>query len=85
MGAPFVLDQLPESIDLLLLDGGEFSSWSEFQVLRNRLTKYLFLDDTHVRKNSAVRKWLLKTPDSGFALAFESTDRNGWSVFIRHK
>lgn len=85
MGAPYVLDQLPDTIDLLLLDGGEFSSWAEFEVLRNRLTKYLFLDDTLVRKNRAVQKWLLTSPDSRFVLAYESTDRNGWSVFIRNE
>lgn len=85
MEAPFVLDQIPEKIDLLLLDGGEFSSWAEFEVLRDRLTKYLFLDDTLVRKNSAVRRWLLDSPDSRFVLAYESTDRNGWSVFIRNE
>lgn len=83
--APYVLDQLPRTIDLLVLDGGEFSTWSEFEVLRNRLTKYLFLDDTQVRKNRAVQKWLLTSPDSRFVLAHESTDRNGWSVFIRSK
>jgi hypothetical protein len=85
LGAPCVLDQVPDTIDLLLLDGGEFSTWSEFEVLRNRLTKYLFLDDTQVRKNRAVQKWLLTSPDSRFVLAYESTDRNGWSVFIRNE
>ena len=60
MGAPFALDQLPEKIDLLLLYGGEFSSWSEFEILRGRLTKRLFLDDTQVRKKLAVQKsWLV--------------------------
>jgi hypothetical protein len=81
--APDVLEQVPSSIDLLLLDGGEFSSWAEFVTLRNRCQKWLFLDDTLVRKNSAARNWLMNAPDSRFVLAYESTDRNGWSVFIR--
>jgi len=83
--APFVLDDLPPSIDLLLLDGGEFSSWAEFVTLKDRLSKWLFLDDTHVRKNRAVRDWALNSPESPFISVFESDDRNGWSVFINQR
>jgi hypothetical protein len=83
--APFVLDNLPPSIDLLLLDGGEFSSWAEFVTLKDRLSKWLFLDDTHVRKNRAVRDWALNSPESPFISVFESDDRNGWSVFINQR
>jgi predicted O-methyltransferase YrrM len=80
--APNVLESLPKEIDLLLLDGGEFSSNAEFGMLRSRLRKWLFLDDTKVRKNSAVREWIHSSPDSRFVPVFESDDRNGWGVYL---
>jgi hypothetical protein len=39
------MDQMPSKIDFLILDGGEFSSWFEYEILKNR-SKYIFLDDT---------------------------------------
>lgn len=80
--APLVLDELPSSIDLLLLDGGEFSSWAEFVTLRDRCRKWLFLDDTRVRKNRAVQEWALTASESPFIPIYQSNDRNGWSVFL---
>lgn len=38
--APNVLHLLPNRIDLLILDGGEFSTWSEFLALEARLARY---------------------------------------------
>lgn len=80
--APLVLDELPLSIDLLLLDGGEFSSWAEFVSLRDRCRKWLFLDDTRVRKNRAVQEWALTAAESPFIPVYQSNNRNGWSVFL---
>lgn len=43
--APNVLHLLPEQIDFLILDGGEFTTYEEYLVLKSR-AKYIFLDDT---------------------------------------
>lgn len=40
-----ILSKVPDQIDLLILDGGEFTSFNEYLILKNR-SKYIFLDDT---------------------------------------
>ena len=78
---PNVLAQLPEAIDFLILDGGEFSTIAELAKLKSRC-KYIFLDDTIMRKNKKNRASLIA--DSAFELVIEdSTDRHGWSLFKR--
>lgn len=76
-----VVNQLPDTIDLLLLDGGEFSSWAEFKKLESRLSKWLLLDDTLVRKNRRVSKYLSES--DGWKRVAAGEDRNGWEVWIR--
>ena len=72
---PNVMDRLPDIIDFLLLDGGEFSTRAEFLKLKNR-SNYIFLDDTTSRKNKENRK--------EFECLFDyPKDRNGWSLFRR--
>lgn len=77
--APLVVDHIPETIDLLVLDGCEFATRAEFLKLRDR-SRHIFLDDTSIRKNALNRQDLLN--DNRFAtIADHPTDRNGWSLF----
>lgn len=78
---PNVLSELPHEISLLLLDGGEFSSYAEFKKLRPRLTKWLVLDDILVRKNRKVHAELSSRKD--WRLVAVGSDRNGWAVWMR--
>jgi len=55
---PNILNILPEKIDLLILDGGEFSTYAEYNKLKNRY-KYIVLDDTTCIKSSKIRDILL--------------------------
>lgn len=74
-----VLKKLPSKIDFLILDGGEFSSIHEFNILKNR-SSIIFLDDVNPPciKNYLVREELLKTAK----LIYENLkDRNGYSIF----
>lgn len=76
---PNVLNKLPEKIDFLILDGGEFTSLHEFNILKNR-SKIIFLDDVRPPciKNYLVREELLKTAK----LIHENLNyRNGYSIF----
>jgi hypothetical protein len=75
-----VLNTLPLEIDLLLLDGGEFSTFSEFNKLKDR-TKYILCDDTRTAKCSKVVEELKK--DANFQIIFDNqTDnRNGFTAF----
>ncbi len=76
-----VIDKLPEQIDVLLLDGGEFTSYAEYSVLKDR-TKVLALDDTRVYKNKKVRSELIVN-DNWKLLYDNLQDRNGTTIFER--
>lgn len=75
---PNVLDVLPSKIDLLVLDGGEFSSWAEFEMLRDRC-RYIFLDDTMKPciKNVRAREWL---KERNLLIYDFPNDRNGFCI-----
>ena len=76
-----VCDDLPEKIDVLLLDGGEFSSYAEYLRLKDR-TKIILLDDSNVLKNYKVKKELLSS-DKWLLLLDYSHERNGFIGFQR--
>lgn len=78
--APLVLGELPEVMDVLLLDGGDFTSYGEFKALSAR-AKVLCLDDTRRLKNRRVRDELLG--DEEWQVLADSEARSGWSVFCR--
>jgi len=77
--SPNVLDKLPESIDFLLLDGGEFTTWYEFNILFPRCTRYIALDDVNVSKCKMIRHLLKKNPE--WSEIEYITERNGFSLF----
>lgn len=81
--SPYVLDQIPEKIDLLLLDGGEWVSEVEFRKLYKRC-KFIALDDVNPRKSN--KNWRARDALMvyGWKLIGEDmNERNGWSVFRR--
>ena len=80
---PNVLDMLPDTIDFLLLDGGDFTTLQEFRILLPRCTGYIVLDDTYVEKCRKVREELLNMPEWGEI--YSSDGRNGFSVFERRE
>jgi hypothetical protein len=79
--APNVLGELPETIQLCVLDGGEFSSHAEFNALYPRLSRWLILDDTFVRKNKSVHASLRE--NSEWVEVSSGSDRNGWAVWLK--
>lgn len=71
--------------DLVFLDGGEYSSETEFHMLEPHIHGYVVLDDTNpVRsiKNGPAREWLHWSPDWE-VVADELDDRCGWCVAKR--
>jgi hypothetical protein len=74
-----VLDQIPEKIDFLILDGGEYSSWDEYLILKDR-SRIIFLDDTRppTIKNFMAREDLLKTRK---VIVDDVYSRNGYCIF----
>lgn len=79
--APYVFDKLPEKFDLLILDGGEFSTYSEFLKLVKRVNSWIILDDTLTRKCKRVVEAL--ELDQNFQLVWASSERNGVAVYFK--
>lgn len=67
--------------DVVLLDGGEFSTFNEFNKLKN-LTKILILDDTKEIKNKEVVMYL-KNKSHEWNVLIESNIRNGYAIYER--
>lgn len=77
-----ILQQIPASIDVLILDGGEFSTLAEFKTLYSRTKKYIILDDCNILKCKKVYDILTK--DRFWELFKEDLkDRNGYAIFRR--
>ena len=73
-----ILHKLPNKIEFLLLDGGEFSTYLEYQILKDR-TNLIVLDDINILKNKKVYEELIN--DEKFELIFSSNERHGFAVF----
>jgi hypothetical protein len=74
-----VLSKIPQEIDFLILDGGEFSTLAEFNVLKDR-SRIIACDDTMVLKCSEIRRILLEEPNYA-CLIDEPYERNGFCIF----
>lgn len=68
-----VLDMLPKSIDLLVLDGGEYTTYSEWGLLKDKC-HYIALDDTRKLKCKYIKQEILDMPHK---IILDATDRNG--------
>lgn len=77
--APNVLGELPEKIDFLLLDGGEYTTLNEFEVLLPRCRRYIALDDTMQDKCRECTQRLRNDPRWTEIISID--ERNGFSVF----
>jgi len=79
--APNVYSTVPECIDLLILDGGEFSTFAEFRLLNERVTDWIILDDTNTRKCAEILR--LVKDEKRFQVIYESDERHGTAVLKR--
>jgi len=79
-----VINKLPEEIDVLFLDGGQFSTPAEWQKLKNR-TKVIMLDDTNTYKTEKVREEILSDLDNWEIIFDKSHDRHGIFMAVRHE
>jgi hypothetical protein len=80
--SPTVRIQTP--VDFAILDGGEFSTEGDWNVVKKQNPKIVALDDTSVIKCYNIRKELMNSP-YWKVLYDEPNDRNGWAVFERIK
>jgi len=72
-------EKIPQKVDVLLLDGGGFTTYPEWIKLKDR-TKIVILDDTLTMKTKKIRQEIL---DSGEYLTIfdDLTERVGFSIF----
>ena len=76
----YVYSSMPETIDFLLLDGGEFSTYLEWELLKGR-TSIVALDDTKMEKTKRIVSEL--TEDVNYKLLSTSDERHGFHIFER--
>ena len=71
-----------EYLDFIILDGGEYTTQGDYDILMLKSPKYIALDDTAVYKCRIIRQLLLNNID--WEIYEENqNERNGWSVFIK--
>lgn len=83
--APYVFESIPWGIDLLVLDGGDWTSDVEFTKLKDRF-QIVAMDDTNIErsnKNWRARHWCLQ--NKWECVDEDLMDRNGWSIFRKPK
>jgi hypothetical protein len=73
---------IPDIFDVLLLDGGDFTTWYEYQQLKDKCN-LIILDDTNVSKCKDIKSELKISND--WNLIVESDERNGYAIFERNK
>ena len=84
LSCPNVIDDLPSKIDLLFLDGGEYSTHAEFLKLKNRASLIL-LDDTTARKCKTIRETVLSDTETYTVLFDDTGYRGGVMGFLNNK
>tara|TARA_S200002703_G_scaffold30275_1_gene26239 strand:+ start:1318 stop:1947 length:630 start_codon:yes stop_codon:yes gene_type:complete len=72
---PNVLSDIPSKIDFLFLDGGEYSTYLEWDLLQSRCHGFIGLDDSNMLKTKFIKNELIESPD--WVIVFESNQRNG--------
>lgn len=73
-----ILHMIPETIDLLILDGGEFSTYPEYKKIGHS-AKIIILDDSNEFKCKKIREELLLN-DNYKILYDVPNDRNGFFI-----
>jgi|688.fasta_scaffold299599_2 hypothetical protein len=73
-----ILSLLPSEIDFLFLDGGEFSTYPEWIILKDRI-KIVALDDISELKTNQIHYELMN--DKNYELLYKTSDGNGLSIF----
>ena len=80
--AEYVGNVLPDSIDLVCMDGGEFSSPGDWDTIKIKNPKLIVLDDIFVFKNYFIHEELMNKKD--YTCIFYAPIRNGISIFLRN-
>lgn len=77
-----VLEQIPKKIDILLLDGGEFSTYLEWIKLKERVT-IIMLDDIKELKTNQIFDEISR--DTSYMRLELTNEGNGFAIFKKIK
>ena len=69
-------ENLPEIFDVVLFDGGEFTTYFEFQKIKNR-SKYILLDDTNTNKCKKIVEEIYANKHLWEIIFHDSSERRG--------
>lgn len=72
-------NDLPQIFDVVLLDGGEFTTYFEYRLLKDRC-KYLLLDDINVAKCTKIVEEIKSEPDKWEIIEENKSERNGFLI-----
>jgi hypothetical protein len=67
---------IPDIFDVIFLDGGEFTTYYEFQILKTKC-KYLLLDDTNTNKCKKIVDEIYSNKNKWEILVHNKNERNG--------
>jgi len=70
---------LPKIFDVVLLDGGEFTTYFEYQLIKDRC-KYLLLDDINVAKCTKIVEEIKSEPTKWKVIEENRYTRNGFLI-----
>lgn len=73
----FERDDIPEKFDVIFLDGGEFTTWYEYNIIKDKCT-VLILDDTNVNKCKKIVQDIKLS--NRWKIIIESDERNGFVI-----
>jgi hypothetical protein len=73
-----VINMLPNNIDFCLFDGGEYSTYTEWILLKDRI-HIIALDDTKTDKCRLIRQEILQKIKN-YNILVDSDDRNGFMI-----
>ena len=77
-----IVASVPTSLDTIVLDGGEFSSYEDWKILQKTNPKIVCLDDTLVIKNDRL---LSELKQLNWITVAEGSDRHGWAILMNLK
>jgi hypothetical protein len=73
-----ILHLMPKNIDMLILDGGEYSTYPEWLKLKDR-TRIFVLDDTRLLKCKRIRQEMLDS-NKYKVIVDNISERNGYTI-----
>ena len=77
----FNRNDLPNIFDVILLDGGEFTTWYEYLIIKDKC-KILLLDDINTLKCKKIKDDILNS--NNWQIIFIDNERNG-TLAVKNK